>query len=157
MNISTTVTSTSPTTAQTSPNNPGLNGSMMLRRHSTNNQSNLNDTEENNVNSNHATNGHSNGLLTSPPTHSISINQTGSNCSFTSTQTKSLIGNLNSSFNNINSNNESSSNAASNSINRNKLMMALMKSSCPDYFDIPRSTRRKILRFLCDNGWIDVS
>ena len=156
MNISTTVTSTSSTTAQTSPNNSGLNGSMMLRRHSTNNQSNLNDTEENNVNSNHATNGHSNSLLTSPSTHSISINQTGLSCSFTSTQTKSLIGNLNSSFNNTNSHNEGS-NATSNSINRNKLMMALMKSSCPDYFDIPRSTRRKILRFLCDNGWIDVS
>ncbi len=36
-------------------------------------------------------------------------------------------------------------------------IMSLMKSSCPSYFDLPRSTRKRILRFLIDNGWLDVS
>jgi hypothetical protein len=39
---------------------------------------------------------------------------------------------------------------------RNKLMMDLLKTSCPGYFSIPRMTRKRILRFLCDNGWIDI-
>lgn len=48
-------------------------------------------------------------------------------------------------------------NSTANGFNRNKLIMELLKSSCPSYFEIPRSTRKRILRFLCDNGWIDVS
>ena len=38
-----------------------------------------------------------------------------------------------------------------------KLMSILMKTTCPKYFQIPNSSRKRILRFLCDNGWIDVS
>lgn len=38
----------------------------------------------------------------------------------------------------------------------NKLMSILMKNTCPKYFQIPKSSRKRILRFLCDNGWIDI-
>ena len=40
---------------------------------------------------------------------------------------------------------------------KNKFIMEMLKLSFPDYFEIPRSTRKRILRFLCDNGWIDVA
>lgn len=39
----------------------------------------------------------------------------------------------------------------------NKMIMDMLQASFPDYFKIPRSTRKRILRFLCDNGWIDVA
>ncbi len=38
-----------------------------------------------------------------------------------------------------------------------KFMTILMKTTCPKYYQIPNSSRKRILRFLCDNGWIDVS
>jgi serine-aspartate repeat-containing protein C/D/E len=57
----------------------------------------------------------------------------------------------------INTLNENSPSPLQFNFNKNKLMMSLMKISCPNYFEIPRSTRKRILRFLCDNGWIDVS
>lgn len=38
-----------------------------------------------------------------------------------------------------------------------KVIIDFLQSSFPDYFNIPRSTRKRILRFLCDNGWIDIS
>ena len=43
------------------------------------------------------------------------------------------------------------------SIENSQLMTKLMKTTCPTYYDIPRNSRKRILRFLCDNGWIGVS
>ena len=33
----------------------------------------------------------------------------------------------------------------------------LMNTTCPKFKLLPKSSRKRILRFLCDNGWIDVS
>ena len=75
-----------------------------------------------------------------------------------------FLANIDENVHNNNTNNSSTQASASTStsssqfnFNKSKLMMSLMKSSCPTYFEIPRSTRKRILRFLCDNGWIDVS
>ena len=48
------------------------------------------------------------------------------------------------------------SDITANKAGRYKLMMELLKTTYPDYEDIPRTTRKRILRFLCDNGWIDI-
>ena len=50
----------------------------------------------------------------------------------------------------------SSLSTLSQSANKMKLMMTLMKEKCPSYFNLCGSTRKRILRFLCDNGWVDV-
>lgn len=39
----------------------------------------------------------------------------------------------------------------------NKMMMMYMKSSCPNYFQLSRSARKRLVRFLSDNGWLDVN
>jgi hypothetical protein len=56
-----------------------------------------------------------------------------------------------------NENDQSINGVTKKSAEYNKLMSILMKTTCPKYFQIPKSSRKRILRFLCDNGWIDVS
>ena len=43
------------------------------------------------------------------------------------------------------------------SFENKRSMTLMMKTSCPKYFQIPHSSRKRILRFLCDNGWIQMS
>ena len=123
-------TSSSTNTPSASPSTT-LNASMILRRH--NAHQNLNQTINlfiTNNNNNNDENKASNNFasLTSPST------------------------------NNLLSNNNTNTTAMSPSnFENNQLLSKLMKSSCPGYFQIPRTTRKRILRFLCDNGWIDVS
>ena len=51
---------------------------------------------------------------------------------------------------------DTNTSSSSSKTNKLKHMMTLMKQSCPSYFYLPRSTRKRILRFLCDNAWLDV-
>jgi hypothetical protein len=53
-------------------------------------------------------------------------------------------------------NTDTKTSSSSSKTNKLKHMMTLMKQSCPSYFYLPRSTRKRILRFLCDNAWLDV-
>lgn len=110
------------------------NGSVIktLRRHSTNGTNNINSNDENNS------------LLNDQS--SITLSTTSST-------------NINSCMDNIVSNTLSSDTTPNVSVlnSYENSLTALMKSTCPDYYQIPRSTRKRILRFLCDNGWIDIS
>ena len=47
----------------------------------------------------------------------------------------------------------STANSISNDMNQNDKNLAFSNI----FFEIPRSTRKRILRFLCDNGWIEFS
>lgn len=108
---------------------------MMLRRHSANGtEITENGLLQHHTDTNGATNG--NGNL------STSVNMTNGGDS-------SLNDTMNGSLNLCNGNTKKKYN--------HKLMSILMKTTCPKYFQIPNSSRKRILRFLCDNGWIDVS
>ena len=113
--------------------------SMMLRRHSTNGTINLNSNDENNLNNSSCSN----------------INKSESSSVRHETLETKILNTTQHTVNAITSNN--AINCRSHSAISNKNLTSLMKSTCPDYFLIPRTTRKRILRFLCDNGWIDIS
>ncbi|CAF0883827.1 unnamed protein product [Brachionus calyciflorus] len=52
--------------------------------------------------------------------------------------------------------NECLTKEAKNNKLKSKSFLDSLKQSCPSYFEIPRTIRRRILRFLNDNGWIDL-
>ena len=56
----------------------------------------------------------------------------------------------------LSSNTQQNLNQTADSLPKSKTLMNLMKTTCPNYFSIPISNRKRILRFLCDNGWIDI-
>lgn len=62
-----------------------------------------------------------------------------------------------SSLNGTESSNVSVASPSKKSRQNSKFMTILMKTTCPKYYQIPNSSRKRILRFLCDNGWIDVT
>ncbi len=115
--------------ALTNNNTPSKIGSMMRRRHSINgNDAETNSTVENLVNSFTAT------------ASALQENVTKSN---------NLV--------DTDINQISAASPSKKSQQNSKFMTILMKTTCPKYYQIPNSSRKRILRFLCDNGWIDVS
>ena len=118
----------------------GSSGLMMLRRHST---TNLNSNDENNLNGNNCLNLNNN-------------NNNNNNNENTSANATSTVLNSNNSQLIVNQNSTTNAFHLFKSYENNKNLTILMKSTCPDYYQIPRSTRKRILRFLCDNGWINI-
>lgn len=125
--------------------NQNGSGVMTLRRHSTNGTNGttttINSTDE--INSNGAGNNHNLNEISS-------LNNSNHN-------TNSFATNNINNTNGTTSTQSTTSSALLNAYESNKTLTSLMKSTCPDYYQIPRSTRKRILRFLSDNGWIDIS
>ncbi len=86
----------------------------------------------------------------------LNNNNNNNNNENTSSNATSTVLNSNNSQLIVNQNSATNASHLLKSYENNKNLTILMKSTCPDYYQIPRSTRKRILRFLCDNGWINI-
>ena len=118
---------------------------MMLRRHSLTNGTTIsqNSNDENNLNGNNCSN--------------LNMNDYSPVNTFVPSMGQQTFGSISSNYgNSITNGSQHHTTPATKSFECSKNLTSLMKSTCPDFFQIPRSTRKRILRFLCDNGWMDI-